>query len=144
MLRDAPVLRVERSRLKANRLARRPPRAGRRWAKLGLVAGEAAVTVRASFAAMHFPDFLRIERDEPGSSRHYVVHTRKPNFTIELAPDTAAPDKVGKGVLKRVCIPNSWVGDYQKYLRLMNVAQRFFAASFRPPAPKALTRRLGT
>lgn len=137
MLRDAPVLRVESRRLKANRLARQP-------AKLGLVTGGATVTVRASLAAMHFPDFLRIERDEPGSSRHYVVHTRKPHFTIELAPDTAAPNKVGKGVLKRICIPNSWVGDYQKYFRLMNVAQRFFAASFRPPAPKALTRRLGT
>jgi hypothetical protein len=93
---------------------------------------------------MHFPDFLRIERDEPGSSRHYVVHTRRPNFTLELAPDTAAADKVGKGVMKRLCVPNSWIGDYQKYFRLMSVAQRFFSASFGPPAPKALTRRLET
>jgi len=93
---------------------------------------------------MHFPGFLRIERDDAGAPRHYVVHTRKPHFTIELAPDTTAADQVGQGVMKRVCIPNSWAGDYQKYFRLMNVAQRFFAASFGAPAPKPLTRRLGT
>ena len=92
---------------------------------------------------MHFPNFLRIERDEPGSSRHYVVHTRQPNFLMELAPDAGAPDQVGNGVLKRICVPNSWAGDYQKYFRLMSGAQKFFAASFGPPAPKGFTRRLG-
>ena len=92
---------------------------------------------------MHFPDFLRIERDEPGSSRHYVVHTRKPLFSMELAPDAAAPDKIGKGVLKRICVPNSWAGDYQKYFRLMGVAQKFFSASFGTAEPKVFTRRVG-
>ncbi len=92
---------------------------------------------------MHCPNFLRIERDEPGSSRHYVVHTRQPNFLMELAPDAGAPDQVGNGVLKRICVPNSWAGDYQKYFRLMSGAQKFFVASFGPPAPKGFTRRLG-
>ena len=92
---------------------------------------------------MHFPDFLRIERDEPGSSRHYVVHTQKPNFTMELAPDAGAPDQIGQGVMKRICVPNSWAGDYQKYFRLMGVAQEFFAASFGVAEPKGFTRRLG-
>jgi hypothetical protein len=99
--------------------------------------------VRAKFAVMHFPHFLRIERDEPGPSRHYVVHTRKPNFAMELAPDAGAPDRIGKGVMKRLHVPNSWAGDYQKYFRLMSAAQDFFAASFGHPVPKALTRRMG-
>ncbi|HUL53957.1 MAG TPA: hypothetical protein VLT83_11170 [Opitutaceae bacterium] len=92
---------------------------------------------------MHFPDFLRIERDGPGSARHFVVHTQKPNFAMELAPDAAAPDKIGRGVLKRICVPNSWAGDYQKYFRLMGVAQKFFSASFGAAEPKGVTRRLG-
>ncbi len=92
---------------------------------------------------MHFPQFLRIERDGPRLPRHTVVHMRSPKFLMELAPDAAAPDRVGRGVLKRVCVPNSWAGDYQKYFRLIGAAQRFFAASFGAAQPKALTRRLG-
>ena len=49
---------------------------------------------------------------------------------------------IGRGVMKRLCVPNSWVGDYQKYFRPMEAAQEFFAASFGEPAPKALTRQL--
>ena len=100
-------------------------------------------TVRAKFAVMHFPHFLRIERDTPGPARHFVVHTRRPSFAVELAPDPTAPDQVGRGLLKRVCVPNSWAGDYQKYFRLMTAAQNFFAASFGAAAPKGLTRRSG-
>ena len=92
---------------------------------------------------MDFPDFLRIERDGPGSSRHYVVHTRRPSFLVELAPDLAASDGIGRGVMKRLCVPNSWAGDYQKYIRWMGVAQRFFSASFGPTEPKPLGRRPG-
>lgn len=92
---------------------------------------------------MNFPGFMRIERDEPGSSRHFVIHTQGPAFAMELAPDAGAPDRVGKGVLKRVCVPNSWAGDYQKYFRLMGVAQEFFSASFGAARPRRFTRRLG-
>jgi hypothetical protein len=45
--------------------------------------------------------------------------------------------------MKRICVPNSWAGDYQKYFRLMGVAQEFFAASFGAAEPKGFTRRLG-
>jgi hypothetical protein len=62
---------------------------------------------------------------------------------MELAPDAGAADRIGRGVMKRLCLPNAWVGDYQKYFRLMEAAQEFFAASFGEPAPKALNRRLG-
>jgi hypothetical protein len=92
---------------------------------------------------MHYPDFLRIERDEPGFSRHYVVHTQEPAFAMELAPDANAPDRIGQGVLKRLCVPNSWMGDYQKYSQPIAVAQQFFAASFGAAVPKGFTRRLG-
>jgi len=92
---------------------------------------------------MHFPQFLRIERDGPRSPRHTVVHMQSPEFWMELVPDAAAPDQVGQGVLKRICVPNSWAGDYQKYFRLVGAAQRFFAASFDAAEPKGLTRRLG-
>ncbi len=133
MLRDAPVLQAESAWLKANPAAP----AG----KSELVGRDGTVTVAASFAVMHFPDLLRIERDEPGSSRHYVVHTGKPDILLELTPDPGAPDRVGRGVMKRLCVPNSWVGDYQKYVRWMGVAQRFFAASFGPAESKSLVRQ---
>ena len=61
---------------------------------------------------MNFPHFLRIERDERGRPRHYVVHTVDPKFALELTPDSAAPDRMGRGVIKRICVPNSWAGDY--------------------------------
>jgi hypothetical protein len=85
--------------------------------------------------------FLRIEREEKDGSRHYVVHTHDPMFSMELIPDGSAPDKIGKGVIKRVCVPNSWAGDYGKYAKLMNVAQEFFTQSFAEAVPKRETRR---
>jgi hypothetical protein len=90
---------------------------------------------------MDFPYFLRIERDRPGRSKHYVVHTVDPKLSLELVPDGAAPDKVGQGVIKRVCVPNSWAGDYGQYAKLIDVAQEFFAQSFAVPASQAETRR---
>jgi hypothetical protein len=85
--------------------------------------------------------FLRIERDEPGGSRHYVVHVSDPRFSLELAPDTQAPDHIGRGVMKRLCLPNSWAGDYTKYSKLITAAQDFFTESFAEPAPKTETQR---
>lgn len=79
---------------------------------------------------MSFSHFLRIERDEQAGSKHYVVHTMAPQFALELAPDGEAPDKVGKGVFKRISVPNSWAGDYTKYAKLMGAAQEFFSKSF--------------
>lgn len=90
---------------------------------------------------MNFPHFLRIERDERDGSKHYVVHTEDPKFSMELAPDGAAPDKVGSGVMKRLHVPNSWAGDYTQYSKFIAAAQEFFRQSFDEPAPKAETRR---
>jgi len=78
----------------------------------------------------HFPHFVRIDRDgRREGGRHFVVHTHNPTFTLELAPDADAPDSVGRGVIKRVCVPNSWAGDYTKYSKLLAAAQDFFARS---------------
>lgn len=88
---------------------------------------------------MEFPHFLRIEREGGGGSKHYVVHTDDPKFSMELMPDAAAPDKVGKGIIKRVCVPNSWAGDYARYAKFMGAAQEFFGQSFAEPASKAET-----
>lgn len=93
---------------------------------------------------MSFAHFLRIERDERGGSRHYVVHAVEPRFSLELAPDREAPDHIGQGVIRRICLPNSWAADYGKYVKLMDAAQEFFAQSFAEPAPKEETRRFQT
>ena len=43
---------------------------------------------------MALGDFMRIEREERDGSRHYVVHTLDPKFSMELAPDFFVPDSI--------------------------------------------------
>jgi hypothetical protein len=77
-----------------------------------------------------FPHFVRIDReDRRTAARHFVIHTHDPKFTLELAPDAEAADRVGRGIIRRVCVPNSWAGDYAKYGKLLAAAQDFFAES---------------
>lgn len=90
---------------------------------------------------MNFTAFLRVQHDRVEGERHYVIHTHDPKFSMELTPDATAPDKVGKGLIKRVCLPNSWAGDYTKYSKLMTAAQEFFTQSFAEPVSKTETRR---
>ncbi|CAM3136171.1 hypothetical protein [Rariglobus hedericola] len=90
---------------------------------------------------MNFANFIRIEREEEGRTRHYVVHTRDPKFSIEIIPDDAAPDHVGKGTIKAVRLPNSWAGNYSQCAKLITAAQEFFNQSFAEPVPKGETRR---
>jgi hypothetical protein len=91
--------------------------------------------------AMNSSEFLRIERDGQDGSRHYVVHTHDPKFTMELTPDSGAPDKIGRGVIKRIHVPNSWAGDYTKYSKFISAAQEFFEQSFGEAVPKTEIRR---
>ena len=93
---------------------------------------------------MNLSQFLRIERESRDGSRHYVIHTHDPKFSMELAPDGAAPDKIGKGLIKRIQVPNSWAGDYTKYSKFIAAGQEFFQESFSEPAPKNETRRFNT
>ena len=91
---------------------------------------------------MNFSHFLQIERDAEGCpSTHHVVHTHDPKFSLELLPDSEASNKIGQGVIKRICVPNSWAGDYGKYAKLITAAQEFFNRSFAEPASKSETRR---
>ena len=85
---------------------------------------------------MNFPHFVRIDRERRDGDRHYVVHTHDPKFTLELTPDADAPDHIGRGVIKRVCVPNSWAGDYGQYGRLVTAAQEFFAESHASGDPR--------
>ncbi len=60
---------------------------------------------------------------------------------MEMAPDREAPNKVGRGVIKRICIPNSWAGDYNQYSQFITEAEEFFTRSFSDPVAKSETRR---
>lgn len=91
---------------------------------------------------MNLSQFLRVEREAAGGSKHYVVHTHDPKFTMELAPDGGAPDKIGKGVIKRIHVPNSWAGDYTKYSKFISAAQDFFEQSFAEGVSKGESRRI--
>ena len=82
---------------------------------------------------MNFSHFVRIDREGRGLERHFVVHTLDPKFTLELTADREAPDQVGQGVIKRICVPNSWAGDYGQYGKLLSAAQEFFAQSHAGP-----------
>ena len=94
-----------------------------------------------SARVMNFPHFLRIEHEQPGGSRHFVVHTHEPRITVEFAPDGAAPGESGRSVIKRVCVPNSWAGDYGQSAKLITTAQEFFEQSFAASVPAAEVRR---
>jgi hypothetical protein len=85
---------------------------------------------------MNFSHFMRIERKERGGSRHYVVHVGEPKFTMELELDGEAPDKIGRGIIRRVSLPNSWAGDYGRCAQALLTAQEFFRQSFGEPAAK--------
>lgn len=87
--------------------------------------------------------FLRIERDGATGPQHYIVHTIDPRFALELAPDGDAPDKIGRGVIKRIRLPNSWAGDYSKAAKLIGAAQDFFARTLSEPGIKPHSRQLG-
>jgi hypothetical protein len=90
---------------------------------------------------MNFSAFLRIHHEASEGSKHYVVHTHDPKFSLELTPDSGAPDKIGQGVIKRVHVPNSWAGDYTQYAKFISAAQEFFAESLGEAVPDNEPRR---
>ena len=79
------------------------------------------------------PQFVRVDRDGRRGARHFVVHGHEPRFALELDSDPAAPNGEGRGVIRRLCVPNSWAGDYGKYARLLTQAQDFFARASADP-----------
>jgi len=94
---------------------------------------------------MSIAHFLRIERElEGGASAHTVIHTHDPKFSMELVPDRDAPNRIGRGIIKRIRVPNSWAGDYGRYGQFVAEAQEFFTRSFADPVTKAEARRFQT
>jgi hypothetical protein len=75
--------------------------------------------------------FCHVEKRERSGSRHFVVHTQSPRFVVEMESSSTTPDGRRMGVIKRVCVPNSWAGDYQKCGRALGAALAFFES---PPA----------
>lgn len=88
------------------------------------------------------PPFCRVERRDPnGKTRRYVVHTHSPKFVVEFehthsasaaATESAPREKASarpatRPVIRRVCVPNSWAGDYHHCARQLGAASEFFA-----------------
>lgn len=74
---------------------------------------------------MEFPDFIRVEREEAnGLTRLYILHARDPKLMMELTPDPR-----GNATIKRVCVPNSWTGNYSRYALVITRAEAFLRAA---------------
>lgn len=90
---------------------------------------------------MNFTHFVRIEREEAGRTSHYVIHTKDPKLAVEITPDLDAADHTGKGIIKRIRVPNSWAGNYSQYGRIIAAAQEFFQQSHAAPVDKSESQR---
>jgi len=78
---------------------------------------------------MLFPDFLMVKREEGGTLRFYVVHSRDPRFSIEVDPSYNPLGKTGGSFIKSIRLNNSWSGDYHRCLALLKQAEEFFRHS---------------
>ena len=67
--------------------------------------------------------FIHIERIEGDRKRHCVVNRFEPGFSVEVEP--ATPNAPGRPGIRRVCLPNSWTGDYHRFAKLVAGAQAF-------------------
>ena len=71
---------------------------------------------------MEIDHFIRIERVENGRTRQFVVSRNDPGFSLEVVPDSTA---TGQPMIRKVCFPNSWDGNYHRYSRVIAAAQLF-------------------
>ncbi len=90
---------------------------------------------------MNFAHFMRVEREMDGQTKHFVVHTQDPKLAVEIMPDKEAADQRGKGIIKRIRVPNSWAGNYSQYSRIIAAAQEFYQQSLPEPVAKSETKR---
>jgi hypothetical protein len=72
---------------------------------------------------------LRVDRREGKRTRHYVVHGHSPKIVVEMEVEGADPGRPARGVIKRVCLPNSWAGCYDLCAPVLSAAERFFEDS---------------
>ncbi len=77
------------------------------------------------------PPFCHVERRDPDGKKHYVVHTESPRFVVEMeaGKGDGGSGGEGRGVIRRVCLPNSWAGDYHVSGRRLGDAVAFFDAT---------------
>lgn len=78
---------------------------------------------------MALQDFIKLERRLPDGLEIHVVCRKAPSFLMQLTPRLSRDGKVRGGTIKRVCIPNCRLGDYQRYTALIAEAERFFLKS---------------
>lgn len=71
--------------------------------------------------------FITVERRVGGVSSYLVRHLVDPKFTLEVEPVRDAEGRVSSGLIKRLCLPNSWTGSYHRQGALLGEALRFFA-----------------
>ncbi len=77
---------------------------------------------------MAYRHFIKIERDED-RDRVQVVHLYPPRMLVEFQPVRDAAGKVVSVVIKRLCVPNSWTGDYHQCNRIVREAESFYLDS---------------
>jgi len=71
--------------------------------------------------------FCHVVRRQQGKKKYYVVHTRSPRFVVEMEEARDGAD--ARGVIRRVSLPNSWIGDYHRSARHLGEAMEFFEAT---------------
>jgi hypothetical protein len=84
---------------------------------------------------MNLGCFLRVDQETAQGERHFIIHKADPPFSIEVEADFDKSGRMRNCTLKRLCLPNSWTGDYTKYARLVNAALAFFEQSCRDGDP---------
>ena len=70
-----------------------------------------------------------------------MLHTSDPRFALELEVDKAVSDHIGKDVIRRLRLPNSWGGNHAQHGKFIAAAREFFQQSFAESAPKVEPRR---
>ncbi|MGF1448218.1 MAG: hypothetical protein ACFB20_02245 [Opitutales bacterium] len=84
---------------------------------------------------MALSDYILIERDCADGPSIHVKRSCEPHLIVEFQPLFNPLGKLSGGVLKRVCIQNSWTGDYSKYSKLVAEAEAFFRRSLNEQVP---------
>jgi hypothetical protein len=74
---------------------------------------------------MDTQNFIRIERDEKGSNRHFVVNRKEPGFSVEVITQSHPDGQRKQPIIRRICMPNSWAANYHRYSRLLVAAESF-------------------
>jgi len=74
---------------------------------------------------MDIQSFVWIERKQRGRKRHFVVSCREPGFSVEVIPQSHPDGRRQQPIIRRVCLPNSWTGNYHRYSRLLAAAESF-------------------